>query len=199
MPSTARRRAQWGVTIGVLLLILCTAACSNTSSSATTGGGANQSSTTSAGQKKNATPSACTLITPAQIKTIIDADVSTPTVVNHGATTTCTYPASNSAQSVIIEFEGNATAASFAADKKKFESTYGAVSDIPQLGQQAYSATVSSGSQPVHTVAVFIEPLQLVVTSSASLKNVETLAEEVLFALSKHSSSDTTTTAGPAT
>jgi ABC-type Fe3+-hydroxamate transport system substrate-binding protein len=166
------------VAIGALVLILC-AACHSASSS--TG----SSSTTTSDQKKKANPSACTLVTPTQIRTITDADVTTPTVVNHGATTTCTYPASNSSQSVIIEFEGNATAASFDANQKKFAATYGAVSTIPGLGQQAYSATVNSGSLPVHTVAVFIEPLQLVVTSSASLKDVTTLAEEVLLALSK--------------
>ncbi len=190
MPSTGRRRAQWVVAICAPLLIFGTAACDNTPSSA----GGNPSSTTSAGQSQNATPSACTLIKPVQIRTITDADVTAPTVVNHGATTTCTYPASDSSRSVIIEFEGNATAASFAANQKKFESIYGAVSVLPHLGQQAYSGTVSSGGQPVHTVAVFIEPLQLVVTSSASLNNVETLTEEVLFALSKRGASDTTTT-----
>lgn len=168
-------------------------ACSaSTSSSSTT----QRTKTTTSAPPSEASREAavCSLVTPAEINEFMGVTVRPGSPVVRGLTTTCNYKGPDVAQSVIIQYQGDATASSFDADKAKLTAKYGTTSPVDDLGNQAYSTTTSTGQQTVNTVAVLVGELQLVVIGTSSLSKVETMASFVLYKLESGASSSTTST-----
>jgi hypothetical protein len=126
--------------------------------------------------------------------------VNPPTVANRGSATTCSYNASDPTNSVIIQFQGGATPASFAAAQQAYESRFGPTTALSGLGNQAYVGTASTGQRAAVTVVTLVGSAQVVVIGSSSVAQVERLAEQVLSALYAHrarGSGSTTTTSLP--
>ncbi len=121
------------------------------------------------------------------------------TVVDRGSTTSCTYKAPDPSQSVIVEYQGGATVASFTSGQQAFEVRYGTTTPVSGLGSQAYVGTATSGQPPSITVVTLVGSTQIVVIGTNSVAQVERLAEEVLSALYAHSPRGSMTTTAAAT
>jgi hypothetical protein len=109
-----------------------------------------------------------------------------------GAVTTCTYKAEVLAQSVIIEYDVDASATTFASDRSSI-SNHAITNSVPNLGTQAYSFKETSGSSTVNTVVTLQGTLQTIVTGTSSLPKVLNLSEEILYKIDQHNASTTTT------
>ena len=99
---------------GALLLPVALSACSSSTSSTAT-------STTLAGTTKDISKTACALMSPAEVSSIMGTAVGTPTAVVNKTVTTCRYKASKLSQSVLIEYQLDATGTSFSSDRSEIE------------------------------------------------------------------------------
>jgi len=189
--------APWGV---AMLAVVALAACT---SSAGTAPATNHTASTSAPGGADDT-SACSLVGPQQVQAMTGLSVGTPVAQDRHATTTCTYPAADSADSVIVEYQAGVSPTAFANGQQSFELKYGQAIAISGLGQQAYTGSAQSGGHTINTVVTLVGSTQIVIISSASQSRVERLAEVVLGALyarsprGESSSSATSPTTNPA-
>ncbi|MGA2037458.1 MAG: hypothetical protein ABSH04_07750 [Acidimicrobiales bacterium] len=97
----------------------------------------------------------------------------------NGPLTVCTYDGSSPGP-VFIRFETGENASTFAAGKQQFEQTGGRITDLPGLGDAAYSSTQGSGESQSNTIAVLKGGIELLVTAPVSLDDVDALARQIL-------------------
>lgn len=137
----------------------------------------------------------CQLISPTGIHAALGTTVSDPSATVHGATTICTYKAADLTRSVIIRYDSDATANSFAADRALFRTKGGKVGKILGLGDEAYYVVATSGGKTVHTVVARRGDQNVLVTgTTGTLTQFEILASEALSAVAP----TTTSTTSPA-
>jgi hypothetical protein len=180
------------VALGAVLLPLSLSACSSSPS-----GSAGSSSTVTSTTGRSTTDvsqTACALITPAQVKQTMGSTVGKPTAEVKGSVTTCTYKAAVLSHSVIIAYDTAATATSFAQDRARIQSRQGPTTTVSGLADQAYSSTVTSGTETVNTVVTLQGSLQTIVTGTATLAQVKSMAEEILYMIDAHNAATTSTT-----
>src|SRR5437764_546350 len=121
--------------------------------------GAAQTTTTTTGSSRVTAPSAldpsaraatagaapgppCTVATAALVSEKLGFVLSGPNLDRGPAATICTYDnPTHQAQSATVQITAQATPASFASGRNGFASHGEAVTDVPGLGDQAYSAT----------------------------------------------------------
>jgi hypothetical protein len=156
-----------------LLLPVGLSACSSSPSATST-------STTLPGTTKDISKTACALMSPAEVKSIMGATVGTPTAVVDKTVTTCRYKAPKLSQTVLIEYQLDATGTSFSSDRSAIQTKEGTVVEITGLGDEAYYFTVKSGGQTVNTVVTLQGSLQTIVTGTSSLSRVENLADAII-------------------
>jgi hypothetical protein len=94
--------------------------------------------------------------------------------------TTCRYKAPKLSQTVLIEYQLDATGTSFSSDRSAIQTKEGTVVEITGLGDEAYYFTVKSGGQTVNTVVTLQGSLQTIVTGTSSLSRVENLADAII-------------------
>ncbi len=174
---------------GALLLPVALSACSSSTSSTTT-----TTSTTLPGTTKDISKTACALMSPAEVSSIVGTTVGTPTAVVDKTVTTCRYKASKLSQSVLIEYQLDATGTSFSSDRSEIETREGTVTEISGLADEAYYFTVKSGGQTVNTVVTLQGSLQTIVTSTSSLSRVEDLADAIINKIKAGSPASSTST-----
>ncbi len=193
MPTDPLRRRILTLGLGCLTLPLLLGACSssNTTSYETT--------TTKAGSTPaTATSSACDLISPSEIKATMGTTVAPPTSKVKGQVTVCTYKAADLDRSVIIEYNTDASATTFDADKKTI-SSHLQVTPIQGLGNEAYSFSQVAHPLTTNTVVMIQDSLQTIVTGTSSMSQVKTMAEEILYKIDQHNAAASTTTSTTST
>jgi hypothetical protein len=190
MPTDPLHRRTAAVGLACLALPLLLSACSSSTP-------ASDETTTTAGSH-TVPPSACDLISPSEIKATLGTSVAQPTAKVDGSVTACTYKASPLARSVIIEYNDNASATSFAADKATI-AQHLTVTPIQGLGNKAYSFSQAAHPYAANTVVTIQNSLQTIVTSTSSMSQVKTMAEEILYMIDQHNAkaSSTTPTTSP--
>jgi hypothetical protein len=122
----------------------------------------------------------CRLVTPAQIGAELGVDVAGPSASVHGTTTICTYTAANLSDSVIIGYDSAATTRSFTTDRAGLRRRGDKVGKILGLGDEAFYAVATTGGTTVTTVVARKGSEQVLVTGTATLTELETLAERAL-------------------
>jgi hypothetical protein len=187
-------RAWAAAAVGVLAVVIT--ACGSSSSATTTTG---SSTSSTARTVPDVSKTACALITPADIQTAMATTVAEPTATIRGAVTTCTYRATNLADSVIIEYNVDASKATYTAEQNTVTSHKATPVSFPGLGQYAYFFIVSSGARSVYTVVTLQGKLQVVVTSTTSLGQTKTLTEEIIYKVDAGAAAATSTTTTPTT
>lgn len=144
----------------------------------------------------SASQTVCTLISAAEVNSIMDTKVGAPHAVVRGSVTTCTYRSSTPSGSVIIEYDTAATAPSFATGRSEIEQHGGSTTAIEGLGKQAYSFSLNSSGAPVNTVVTFQRTLQTIVSSTTSAASVQNMSAAVLRKFNAAGGGTTTTAAG---
>jgi hypothetical protein len=119
-----------------------------------------------------------------------------PTPLVRGSVTTCTYKSTTLSHSVIIEYDTDATAASFAADQSTIESHQLVTTPISGIGDKAYSFSEESAQTTVNTVVSLSGSLQTIVTGTSSLSQVKNMSAEILDKIASTATTATTATTG---
>jgi hypothetical protein len=96
-----------------------------------------------------------------------------------GATTLCTY-AGGSPGPVTISFQTGENTSTFAAGKSAVEQTGETATDVPDLGDAAYSYAKGSGESEQSSLAVLKGSIEIVVTAPVQIDDVDALARQVL-------------------
>jgi len=122
----------------------------------------------------------CRLVSPAEIQAEVGVTVAIPGTSVHGKSTLCTYKAANLGQSIVIGYNSGATATSFAQNRTALRSRGDQLGKILGLGDEAYYAVAHTGGTTVTTVVARKGSEQVLVTGTATLTELETLAEQAL-------------------
>lgn len=173
--------------VGVALLVT---ACS--SGSAGTGTSVTSTPTTT-GPGTASARTACDSISPAQVKAATGTAVGPPHVTVHGLVATCSYPAPDAGQTVAIQYASGADPTQFNADETQVADKYGPVTTVTGLGDRACYSTTPAGARTATTVVTLTGSLQFIVTSTASLAQMEDLAQVVLYSVQSARSATTST------
>jgi hypothetical protein len=156
---------------------------STIASTTTSAGGASSTSstehnTTTSAISPQVTPS-CSLAPVSEVNEALGLNMQNPSSQVNGPLTVCTYDGSSPGP-VFIRFETGENASTFAAGKQQFEQTGGRITDLPGLGDAAYSSTQGSGESQSNTIAVLKGGIELLVTAPVSLDDVDALARQIL-------------------
>lgn len=138
----------------------------------------------------------CSLVEPSTIKKFVGTDVEPAVPTVRGTTTTCTYRAHDESQTVIIGYDTAATSASFESQKSAAVDRADRTIEVPELGDQAYAATVSSGGQSVTSVVALRGNLQVTVVGPQPAIALEDLAAALFDGLQSTGSAPSTSSAG---
>ncbi len=165
-----------------------------TSCSSPTATNSAATSTTSAVTPKSNT-GLCKLVAPSVIATALSDSMTFPETLAHGATTECIYRAKDGGvPAVLLRYDTDSSDASFAKVRRTFEGRGQTLGPITGLGDQAYYFSEQSkqgeSSQIVTTVVVLKGTLQLLVTGTATLDQIGSIAR---FALNQYDAAHPTT------
>ena len=195
--TTVTAQRPWTV-LGALFLTLVMSVSLASCSSSPAGSSVSSTTTRSTGTHAttsttsvNVAQTACALLSASEVGATMGVTVGPPHPKVRGAVTTCTYKAEVLAQSVIIEYDVDASATTFASDRSSI-SNHAITNSVPNLGTQAYSFKETSGSSTVNTVVTLQGTLQTIVTGTSSLPKVLNLSEEILYKIDQHNASTTT-------
>jgi len=107
--------------------------------------------------------------------------MSLPATLTHGATTECGYGAKQgSGQSVLIRYDTDSSALTFARSRQVFERRGLKLGPIAGLGDQAYYFSEQSGQALVTTVVLVSGSLQLLTTGTGTLDQIGAIARYAL-------------------
>jgi hypothetical protein len=158
-------------------------ACSS-GSRPSTHGTTRTTETTTAGPTVTA-PSAlgpgCAVATAALVSEKLGFPLTGPNVDRGPAATICTYDnPSNQAQSATVQLTTPATPASFAAGRKGFAGHGEVVTDVPGLGEEAYSATLAVANVTNTTLVARRGRDEVLITTTAPADRLPALMTAIL-------------------
>jgi hypothetical protein len=131
----------------------------------------------------------CKLVVPSVVATALEESMNYPVTLKHGATTECAYRGIHSTSAaVIIRYDTGVTAADFARTRTTFERRGLKLGPISGLGDQAYYFASQAGGSTVTTVVLQKGYLQVLVTGTAPLDPIGSIAR---YALSQYEETHT--------
>lgn len=123
----------------------------------------------------------CKLVVPSVVATALEESVNYPVTLKRGATTECAYRGIHTTSAaVIIRYDTGVTAADFADTRTTFEKRGLKLGPISGLGDQAYYFASQVGQSTVTTVVLLKGYLQVLVTGTAALDPVGSIARYTL-------------------
>jgi hypothetical protein len=123
----------------------------------------------------------CTVATAALVGSKLGFSLTGPNLDRGPAATICTYDnPSNRAQSATVQITSGATPAGFAQTRNGFAGHGETVTDLPGLGDQAYSATLSMANVTNTTLVARKGSTEVLVTTTAPADRVPALMTAVL-------------------
>jgi hypothetical protein len=131
----------------------------------------------------------CKLVVPSVVATALEESMNYPVTLKRGATTECAYRGIHTTSAaVIIRYDTGVTAADFARTRTTFERRGLKLGPISGLGDQAYYFASQAGGSTVTTVVVQKGYLQVLVTGTAALDPIGSIAR---YALSQYEETHT--------
>lgn len=121
----------------------------------------------------------CTVVTAAEIKTILGLSVGKPTVTGGGSTTLCSFT-DPKYRDLLVRVETGMSRSNFQAARKEFDSTGQPTKDFPGLGVPAYSSVLGSKYVKVNTLALLKGSTEVLLTGAFPLGKLAALAKKVL-------------------
>jgi hypothetical protein len=123
----------------------------------------------------------CKLVAPSVVATVLSATINDPETLVHDSTTQCEYLAKSATDTaVIIRYDTDSSYSTFAKSRTTFERRGLALGPINDLGDQAYYFDEEAGKNPVTTVVVLKDSLQLLVTGSGKIGQIGAIARYAL-------------------
>ena len=123
----------------------------------------------------------CKLVSPSVISTALEESMSVPETLTSGSKTECVYRTEEgTGAAVLILYETRSSASAFDKSRENFEQRGLQLGPITDLGDQAYYFSSKASKSTVTTVAVMKGSLQLLVTGSATLDQIGSIARYTL-------------------
>jgi hypothetical protein len=123
----------------------------------------------------------CKLVTRTLVATALNESMYAPTALTRGTTTECAYRAESVADAtVIIRYDTHTTASEFVKYRTTFERRGLKLGPVTDLGDQGYYFTQQVGEMTVSTVVLLKGSLQLLVTGTAALNPIGSIARFAL-------------------
>jgi len=123
----------------------------------------------------------CKLVPPSVVATALEESMAFPQTLTHGSTTECVYRGVHAtAAAVIIRFYTDTSVSSFGNYKTSFEREGLKLGPITGLGDQAYYFAAQAGHATVTTVVLLKGSLQVLVTGTAALDPIGSIARFTL-------------------
>jgi hypothetical protein len=141
------------------------------------------SSVTTTKTKTTTNTGLCTYVPPSVVATALEESMNYPKTLTHGATTECAYSGvrANDA-AVIIRYDTGINASSFVKYRTLFERRGQKLGPITGLGDQAYYFSDDTGRATITTVVLLNGSLQILVTGTATLDQIGSIARFTLAA-----------------
>jgi hypothetical protein len=133
----------------------------------------------------------CELISPSLIHSITGFSVDAPTVTVKGSATQCHYGSGTSAHSIVIGYNGSASAATFTSLLNEYAAKHLDLGKIDSLGDQAFYSRTTSGSTTVVSVVALTGSTLIQVSTPAPLSAALAVAHD---SVAKTITSNPTTT-----
>jgi len=114
------------------------------------------------------------------VNTSLGSDVGAPAQTLNDSVTVCEYKGAKAGH-VIVRFQTGEDAASFAAGRQGFDSNGEPTKTVTGFADEAYSSTLGTSDLAVITLVARTGPVEILVTSGASL-DAEKALERQLFA-----------------
>ena len=119
----------------------------------------------------------CRLVPPSVVATALEESMNYPVTLTRGAATECAYRGVHSADAVvIIRYDTDTSASNFAQYRTSFERRGLKLGPITGLGDQAYYFADQAGHTTVTTVVLLKGTLQVLVTGTAALNPIGSIA-----------------------
>jgi len=122
----------------------------------------------------------CKLVAPSVIATALSESMTFPETLAHESTTECVYRSKEGTTAILIRYDTDSSASTFAKSKETFERRGQKLGAITGLGDQAYYFSEQTGQVSVTTVVLLEGTLQLLITGSATLDQVGSIARYAL-------------------
>ena len=138
--------------------------------------------TTIAASKTLAAPT-CSTATPAMIKKTLGIIVAVPRRSSAGKAFLCQYASKKSSLAVVIQYNLAASDANYKTVRAGFDANSEPTSPVRTLGtlaNEAFSASLGSGSLAQHSVVALQKNLEVVLASSASVPQLLLLMRQIL-------------------
>jgi hypothetical protein len=123
----------------------------------------------------------CKLVVPSVVATALEESMNYPVTLKRGATTECAYRGIHTTSAaVIIRYDTDISAADFARSRASFERRGMKLGPISGLGDEAYYFDSPVGHATVTTVVLRKGYLQVLVTGTAALDPIGSIARYTL-------------------
>jgi hypothetical protein len=123
----------------------------------------------------------CKLVVPSVVATALEESMDYPVTLKRGATTECAYRGIHTTTAaVIIRYDTGVTSANFANTRTTFERRGLKLGPISGLGDEAYYFDTQVGKSTVTTVVLLKGYLQVLVTGTATLDPIGSIARYTL-------------------
>ncbi|MGD0321373.1 MAG: hypothetical protein ABSC00_07210 [Acidimicrobiales bacterium] len=152
-------------------------ASSRTTSAATTSTSGTRQSSGSTTTAAPSTPS-CDQAPVSEVGQALGLHLQSPSSQVTGTVTVCTY--SGSPGPVTIRFQSGESSSTFEAAEQSFQQHGEPTTDVPGLGDAAYSSTVGSGQFQDNTIVVLKGSVELLITAPVVLDDINALARQIL-------------------
>jgi hypothetical protein len=133
--------------------------------------------TTPAGPR---TAPSCALASPALIKATLNLDVSEPVQTTNEPVVGCTY---NGESSVIVRFQSEEDASSFARGRRGFETSGQPTTDVTGFHDEAYMSSTEFGDVVSNTLVARKGAVEILVTATATVDAEKALITKLFEAL----------------
>jgi predicted peptidase len=182
LPLTARRLLAPTAVLALTVLALmvgCASSPSSTTEDTQTDATASSEPTEATGP--SVTP-ACNIAPASLIKETLKVDVAAPTQTSSGTSIDCDYQ-SGSGHNVIVHFESEQDAASFADGRHNADSSGEPTSDVSGVGDEAYQSSVEFGDTVTNTMVARKGTVSIKVDAAATLDGEKALLTKLFAAI----------------
>ena len=119
----------------------------------------------------------CKLVGPSVVATALSTSMTYPETLAHGSTTECVYRSKEgTGAAVLIRYDTESSNSAFAKSKAVFERRGEKLGPITGLGDEAYYFNERTGQVSVTSVVLLKRHLQLLITGSATLDQIGSIA-----------------------
>jgi hypothetical protein len=163
-----------------LTVAVVAAGCGSSGSSKSSNVTASTTSTTAGSRGGSGSSPSCRLAPASEVSAALGLRATGPESTVVEPATTCRYAVDGNPSGVIVRFQTGETAGTFEAEKSNFHTSDQETTDLPGVGDEAFTSTLGAGSIVTNTVMTRQGDTTLLVTAGAPLDKIEAYVRDLL-------------------